>query len=155
MTNNLFLSFFNSTQEQTESKRLTSATSLFSQAKLAESFDKCHDSFKSFFAGRIVPKHFICDFHVGQFVTGHGSFRRYLHKRNLHSSDLCPCGSGSVHDSYHILVECIASRSFIVDLFSFRPNQLCTFTETNENFVLFKKLCSTMRQTLLSQCLST
>lgn len=102
LTYQLYSSSLNNSQQLTDNKRLKIATKLFEQAELTDSFNKFQKNSKSFLADIVQLKHFIGDFHVGQFITGHGSYHtryaplgvmlynllHHLFKRK-HEPDLC------------------------------------------------------------------
>ncbi|GBL75670.1 hypothetical protein AVEN_154982-1 [Araneus ventricosus] len=66
-------------------------------------------STKEFFPsihGRLKAVHFVPNFRVTQFLTGHGNFKAYLKRFNLSRTDLCSCSSGEIQDVNHLILSC-------------------------------------------------
>ncbi|GBM36485.1 hypothetical protein AVEN_249677-1 [Araneus ventricosus] len=57
--------------------------------------------------GRLKSIHFIPNFRITQFITGHGNFKAYLKRFNLSRTDLCGIGSsGGIRDVNHLILSC-------------------------------------------------
>ncbi|GBM67644.1 hypothetical protein AVEN_226016-1 [Araneus ventricosus] len=64
-------------------------------------------STKDFFPsihGRLQVIHFVPNFRITQFLTGHGNFKAYLKRFNLSRTDLCSCSSGEIQDVKHLIL---------------------------------------------------
>ncbi|GBL96022.1 hypothetical protein AVEN_199982-1 [Araneus ventricosus] len=66
-------------------------------------------SAKEFFPsihGRLKAIHFVPNFRITQFLTGHGNFKAYLKRYNLYRTDLCSCTGGEIQDVNHLILSC-------------------------------------------------
>ncbi|GBM36556.1 hypothetical protein AVEN_65086-1 [Araneus ventricosus] len=56
--------------------------------------------------GRLKVIHFIPNFRITQFLTGHGNFKAYLKRFDLPRTDLYSCSSGEIQDVNHLILSC-------------------------------------------------
>ncbi|GBM80828.1 hypothetical protein AVEN_33434-1 [Araneus ventricosus] len=66
-------------------------------------------STKEFFPsiyGRLRAIHFVPNFRITQFLTGHGNLKAYLKRFNLSRTDLYSCSSGEIQDVNHLILSC-------------------------------------------------
>ncbi|GBN18103.1 hypothetical protein AVEN_116671-1 [Araneus ventricosus] len=64
-------------------------------------------STKEFFPsihGRLKAIHFVHNFRITQFLTGHRNFKAYLKRFNLSRTNLCSCSSGEIQDVNQVII---------------------------------------------------
>ena len=54
----------------------------------------------------ISRKHGECSYHTTQFLSGHGGYRKYLHRFGHDTSPLCPGCQGEEEDTEHAVFHC-------------------------------------------------
>ncbi|EDW36425.1 GL13636 [Drosophila persimilis] len=73
------------------------------------------------------------NYHLTQFLTGHGGYRKYLHRFKHEDTPECPECSNESEDPEHVIYHCTRYRSS-AEYFP-RPEELMAFmTESDENW---------------------
>ncbi|GBN32590.1 hypothetical protein AVEN_138868-1 [Araneus ventricosus] len=105
-------------------------------------------STKEFFPsihGLVKASHFVSNFRITQFVTGHGNFKAYLKRFNLSRTDLCSCSSGEIQDVNHLILSCskfTPARCLLIS--SLKKNNLVwppSFSTLVQNETCFASFC--------------
>lgn len=76
--------------------------------------DRWNNSSKGRWTHRLIPdikiwisrSHGVCNYHLTQFLTGHGGYRKYLHRFGHDSSALCPECPEQEEDAEHVVFKC-------------------------------------------------
>lgn len=91
----------------------------------------------------------ICDFHTTQVITGHGSFKAYLHKFHITKDNLCiTCRNDNLEledTPEHALFYCKKSQAKnLLELNINHPKELFKFMKDEKKIKTFKEICREM-----------
>ena len=110
-------------------------------SKLDAEHNKTSLCFREFFPDRYVYPYIKHSFETTQFLTGHGTFGKYLKHRKIALDDICTCDHNTPQDVNHILLHCplytpIRDRIYTNTTF----DDLNDFINTKDKFRCFVKL---------------